>query len=81
MCIRGMPSNPLLRFRRSAAQLHALAEVERTIRATDTTCRRKYLRDFHDAFQDYSRVIEAEEVDDLLVQPYERYAPTRQPLG
>src|SRR3954452_20600659 len=52
-----MPSNPLLRFRRSAAQLHALAEVERTIRATDTKCRRKYLRDFSEAFQTYQRVL------------------------
>ena len=61
-CARQMPSNPLLRFRRSAAQLHALAEVERTIRATDTTGRRKYLRDFSSAFQSYARVLRPEDL-------------------
>lgn len=58
-----MPSDPLLRFRRSAAQLHALAAVERSIRATDTTSRRQYLRDFSEAFQSYRRVLKAEEVN------------------
>jgi len=58
-----MPSDPLLRFRRSAAQLHALAEVERTIHATDTTGRRKYLRDYNEAFQEYQKVLPAGEVD------------------
>jgi hypothetical protein len=61
-----MPSNPLLRFRRSAAQLHALAEVERTIRATDTKCRRKYLRDFSEAFQTYRRVLPYAELESQL---------------
>lgn len=63
-----MASNPLLRFRRSAAQLHALAEVERTIRATDTICRRKYLRDFNQAFQSYRRVLRTGELDQRLAQ-------------
>jgi hypothetical protein len=63
-----MPSNPLLRFRRSVAQLHALAEVERTIRATDTTCRRKYLRDFNEAFEHYTRVVSPLEVDNRLAE-------------
>ena len=58
-----MPRSPKLRFRRSAAQLHALAAVERTIRATDTTGRRKYLRDFGEAFKDYRRVLLPSEVD------------------
>ena len=61
-----MSSNPLLRFRRSAAQLHALAEVERTIRATDTKCRRKYLRDFSEAFQTYRRVLPYPELERKL---------------
>jgi hypothetical protein len=61
-----MPSNPLLRFRRSAAQLHALTEVERTIRATDTKCRRKYLRDFSEAFQTYRRVLPYAELESQL---------------
>jgi hypothetical protein len=61
-----MASNPLLRFRRSAAQLHALAEVERTIRATDTKCRRKYLRDFSEAFRNYRRVLPYAELESQL---------------
>ena len=58
-----MSSDPLLRFRRSAAQLHALAGIERTIRAADATSRRKYLRDFNIAFQEYSRVLQANSVN------------------
>jgi hypothetical protein len=58
-----MPKSSLLRFRRSAAQLHALAEVERTIRAIDTKCRRKYLRDFNEAFRNYRRVLPVREFD------------------
>jgi hypothetical protein len=61
-----MSSNPLLRLRRSAAQLHALAEVERTIRATDTKCRRKYLRDFSEAFRSYRRVLPYPELESKL---------------
>ncbi|MGZ4787119.1 MAG: ChaN family lipoprotein [Terriglobales bacterium] len=61
-----MARSPKLRFRRSAAQLHALAAVERTIRATDTTGRRKYLRDFGESFKDYRRVLLPSEVDARL---------------
>lgn len=61
-----MPNNPLLRFRRSAAQLHALAEVERTIRATDTKCRRKYLRDFSESFRTYRRVLRMPDLEERL---------------
>jgi hypothetical protein len=61
-----MSSNQLLRFRRSAAQLHALAEVERTIRATDTKSRRKYLRDFNEAFRTYRRVLPFGELESQL---------------
>jgi len=46
-----MGSNPALRLRRSAAQLHALTQVEREIRATDLKGRSRYLRDFVDAFR------------------------------
>lgn len=63
-----MPSNPLLRFRRSAAQLHALTEVERTIRSTDTKCRRKYLKDFSDAFQTYQRVLKIHQVEERAAE-------------
>lgn len=61
-----MPGNSLLRLRRSAAQLHALAEVERTIRATDTKSRRKYLRDFNEAFVTYQRVLKIRELEERL---------------
>ena len=44
-------------MRRSAAQLHALAKVEREIRATDPHPRRKYLRDFTEAYTQYCRVL------------------------
>lgn len=46
-----------LRLRRSAAQLHALAKIEREIRATDPNGRRKYLREFREAFPSYHSVL------------------------
>lgn len=61
-----MARKSLLRFRRSSAQLHALAEVERTIRATDTKNRRKYLRDFNNAFRSYRRVLKFPEIEARL---------------
>lgn len=51
-----MGSSIALRLRRSAAQLHALAQVEREIRATDNKGRSRYLRDFADAYRCYERV-------------------------
>jgi hypothetical protein len=53
-----------LRARRSAAQLHALAGVEREIRANDHNGRRKYLRDFADAFRAYECVLDANQVQE-----------------
>jgi Haem-binding uptake, Tiki superfamily, ChaN len=50
-----------LRSRRSEAQLHALAGVEREIRVTDPSSRRKYLRDFSQAFRSYESVISLDE--------------------
>jgi Haem-binding uptake, Tiki superfamily, ChaN len=61
-----MGSNSALRLRRSAAQLHALAQVEREIRATDSTSRCRYLRDFAEAFLSYERVLSAAELHDAL---------------
>ncbi len=61
-----MATNSVLRFRRSAAQLHALAEVERTIRAADTKCRRKYLRDFNEAFHNYRSVLNSASFNNFL---------------
>jgi len=66
-----------IRMRRSAAQLHALAKVEREIRATDHHPRRKYLRDFTEAYTQYSKVLEPAQLaaefvnaDILLVGDY-----------
>jgi hypothetical protein len=52
-----MATTSILRLRRSEAQLHALAGVEREIRASDPNGRRKYLRDFSQAFRSYQSVI------------------------
>jgi hypothetical protein len=61
-----MASMSNLRSRRSAAQLHALAEVEREIRAQDSHGRRKYLRDFNQSFPTDESVLTAEEVQATL---------------
>ncbi len=53
-----MATTTSLRFRRSAAQLHALAGVEREIRSSDHNSRGKYLRDFRQAFRSYESVID-----------------------
>ncbi|HLV88510.1 MAG TPA: ChaN family lipoprotein [Candidatus Sulfotelmatobacter sp.] len=57
-----MASTENLRSRRSAAQLHALAGVEREIRALDSHSRRKYLREFTRAFRTYEEVLSADQV-------------------
>jgi len=57
-----MASTNILRSRRSAAQLHAVASVEREIRANDHSAGRRYLRDFRDAYQSYQRVLTTEQV-------------------
>jgi len=61
-----MASTANLRFRRSAAQLHALAGVEREIRAQDSNGRRKYLREFSDSFRTYESVLGADEVQTAI---------------
>src|SRR5690349_20256897 len=61
-----MASTANLRSRRSAAQLHALAGVEREIRAQDSNGRRKYLREFNQSFRTYEAVLGAEEVQTAL---------------
>jgi hypothetical protein len=61
-----MASTANLRSRRSAAQLHALAEVEREIRTQDSHGRRKYLREFNQAFRSYESVLSTEEVQTAL---------------
>ena len=52
-----MATTGILRSRRSAAQLHAIASVEREIRSVDRAAGRKYLCDFRDAYRSYQRVL------------------------
>ena len=61
-----MASTANLRSRRSAAQLHALAGVEREIRAQDSYSRRKYLREFNQAFRDYDSLLDSAQIGDAL---------------
>ncbi|HEY6935506.1 MAG TPA: ChaN family lipoprotein, partial [Terriglobales bacterium] len=61
-----MASASTLRWRRNAAQLHALAQVEREIRATDPNSRRKYLRDFSEAFRSYQSVLGHEHLESMF---------------
>src|SRR5580693_9212635 len=61
-----MASPVNLRSRRSAAQLHALAGVEREIRAQDSHSRRKYLREFTQAFRSYDSLLDSQQVQDAL---------------
>ncbi len=55
-----------LRTRRSVAQLQALAGVEREIRAQDSHSRRKYLREFNQAFRNYESVLDPQELKEAL---------------
>src|SRR3979490_1585404 len=57
-----MATTGILRSRRSAAQLHAIASVEREIRAVDRAAGRKYIRDFRDAYDSYQRVLSENDV-------------------
>jgi hypothetical protein len=61
-----MSSTANLRSRRSAAQLHALAGVEREIRVQDSHNRRKYLREFNQAFRSYESVLSREQLRSTL---------------
>jgi len=61
-----MSSTANLRSRRSAAQLQALAGVEREIRVQDSHSRRKYLREFNQAFRTYESVLDADQLRDTL---------------
>jgi hypothetical protein len=61
-----MASTVNLRSRRSVAQLHALAGVEREIRAQDSHSRRKYLREFNQAFRSYDAVLDSQQIQQAL---------------
>src|SRR5580700_842418 len=61
-----MSSTTNLRSRRSAAELHALAGVEREIRAQDSHGRRKYLREFNQAFRNYDSLLDSQQMRNAL---------------
>jgi len=61
-----MATTANLRSRRSIAQLHALAGVEREIRAQDSHNRRKYLREFNEAFRKYDSLLDSQSVQRAL---------------
>jgi hypothetical protein len=63
-----MATTGILRSRRSVAQLHALAGVEREIRANDSSSMRKYVRDFRDAYRSYGRVLSGEGVRSRIAE-------------
>jgi Haem-binding uptake, Tiki superfamily, ChaN len=63
-----MATTGILRSRRSAAQLHAIASVEREIRAVDPAAGRKYLRDFREAYRSYQRVLTSNDVRREIAQ-------------
>ena len=62
-----MASSTNLRSRRSVAERHALAGVEREIRAQDSHNRRKYLRDFTQAFRNYDSVLDSGAMQNALL--------------
>lgn len=61
-----MSSTANLRSRRSAAQLHALVGVEREIRVQDSHNRRKYLREFNEAFRTYDSPLDSGQIQSAL---------------
>ena len=63
-----MTQNSDLRIRRSAAQLEALAEVQREIRSQDSSGQRKYLKEFTQAFRSYESVINSAELEQEVRQ-------------
>src|ERR1700732_2653483 len=61
-----MATSTNLGSRRNAAQMHALASVEREVRAYDSSGRRKYLRDFNNAFRAYESVIDSQQLTTMV---------------
>lgn len=59
-------STTTLRSRRNAAQLDALAKVEREIRATDRYGERKYLQQFTEAYPSYHSVLSHSQLEQAL---------------
>ena len=60
------PSPGIRSRRRSAGQLHALAALQRELQATDPNSKRKYLRDFVDAFRTYQSVLSGAELRERI---------------
>ncbi len=63
-----MATTTSLRIRRNEAQLHALAGVEREIRVSDPTSRRKYLQDYSEAFCTYDAVLNSEQLKSTVAE-------------
>jgi hypothetical protein len=61
-----MGTTNTLGARRNAVQLHALAGVQREVRANDSSGRRKYLRDFSQAFRSYDSVIDSQQLAETV---------------
>jgi len=61
-----MATTTTIGLRRNEAQLHALAGVEREVRATDSSGRRKYLRDFSQAFRAYDSIIDSQQLTSTI---------------
>jgi hypothetical protein len=61
-----MATTNTLGDRRNAVQRHALAGVQREVRATDSSGRRKYLRDFSQAFRSYDSVIDSQQLAETV---------------
>ncbi len=60
-----MASRSTLRWRHTAAQLYALERVQREIHATDPHFRRKYLRDFNEAYRTYDALLAPAEMNSV----------------
>lgn len=72
-----MATTASLRFRRSAAQRHALIGVEREIRSSDRNRDRKYIQEFTQAFRTYESTLDwqqmktlAKAADTILIGDY-----------
>jgi hypothetical protein len=61
-----MATQTNLGSRRNAAQMHALACVERELRANDSSGRRKYLRDFSNAFRAYESILDPRQLSSMV---------------
>src|SRR5258708_10120604 len=61
-----MASTTNLRDRRRAGQLRALVGVAREIRAQDSHGRRKYLREFNQAFRNYNSVLDSQQIQNAI---------------